>query len=365
MADIIHKGPGEGGKQWVEKDISENVGFLSNKGKVYSSHRNWTKTVITSVIGAALAEAQADPAPDSLVQPQSEPLSPPDRLLKSPSAEVKPVKPAPPSAAAKLRLVKPTPPSTVAKLPTAKPKSTAAASKPAASAKPSAAKAKSAAVDSKPAASAEPSAAKSKSTAAASKPAAGAEPAAVVSQPATALELATVAEPSAATLTSHPAPLLPKVAVTLPVVSSLDTVEEASLGTITVEQPLALDFDLNPLTEELDWGFHDSPVAPEASAKVPEFLVAPSPLASPAAGATTAATCLWPVTVLSAGAAAATVAAHVLAGSSTVHAPRVSYPESHRVQETLVQSDSAPTADGCSLVLGKERCWDLEGFLGR
>ena len=54
----------------MEKDLLENVGFLSNKGKGYSSHRNWTKTVITSVIGAALAEAQADPTSNSLVQSQ-------------------------------------------------------------------------------------------------------------------------------------------------------------------------------------------------------------------------------------------------------------------------------------------------------
>ena len=82
LADIIHKGPGEGGNQWVEKDFLENVGFLSNKGKGHASHRNWTKTVITSVIGAALAEAQADPAFNSLVQSQPEPLSPSDRSPK-------------------------------------------------------------------------------------------------------------------------------------------------------------------------------------------------------------------------------------------------------------------------------------------
>ena len=373
IADIIHKGPGEGGKQWVEKDLLENVGFLSNKGKGYSSHRNWTKTVITSVIGAALAEAQADPASNSLVQSQPKPLSPSDRTPKVPVTPTKPaVKttsfPAETKAAAKTE----SPPSkTKSSAPASKPavktvsspaepklaaeakpapsqdKSSAAASKSAAVAPLAAIKTRSAAVpavETKPATATSKPAVEAKSAPAASKPAvetelvpdaskpaavvdpsaASSKPAPTVSQPAA---IASGVGPAAAEPTSHPAPTLPEVAVSLLTVNKLDTVEEESSETVLAEQPPAFAFDFEPLTEELDWGFESSPVAPKDSSQASGFLTAQSPLNLPAAAASSVATCLSPATALSAGAAVATGAVPVSAGISTVHTPAVSHPE--------------------------------------
>ena len=265
LADIIHKGPGEGGNSWVEKDLLENVGFLSNKGKGYSSHRNWTKTVIRSVIGAALAEAQADPALNSLVQSQPEPLSPSDRSPKVPVTSSKlAVKTTSSPAETKPAAKTETPPSKAkSPAPASKPaaktvsslaesklaaeakpvpsedKSSSAASQPAAIALLAAIKTKLAAilaVESKPATATSKPAVETKSAPAASRsavetelvpdaskpaaavdpPAAGSKPAPTVSQPAA---TASVVEPAAAEPTSHPAPTLPEVAVSLPVVN--------------------------------------------------------------------------------------------------------------------------------------------------
>ena len=94
------------------------------------------------------------------------------------------------------------------------------------------------------------------------------------------------------------------------------------------------------MTEELDWGFESSPVAPKDSSQASGFLTAQSPLGLPAAAASSVATCLSPATALSAGAAVATGAVPVSAGLSIVHTPAVSHPEIPlRVQETFRVSD--------------------------
>ena len=357
LADIIHKGPGEGGNQWVEKDFLENVGFLSNKGKGLASHRDWTKTVITSVIGAALAEAQADPAFNSLVQSQPEPLSPSDQSLK---VLATPSQPAAKPAAESVSLPAASLPAVVSPLAAIKTKRAAVPaveSKPApAASKPAAAVVSPAAV-SKPAAAVVSPAAASKPAAAVDSPAAASKPAAAVDSPAAAPKpaltvsppaaIASVVEPAAAKPASHPAPTLPEVAVSLPAVNSLDTVEEESLETVLAEQPPTFAFDVEPLTEELDWGFELSPVAPKDSSQASGFSVVQSPLDLPAAAAASVATCLSPALVLSAGVAVAAGAVLVSAGLSTDLHPEIPLPaqETFRVPDPVQPKGKAAIQD--------------------
>ena len=276
--------------------------------------------MITSVIGAALAEAQADPAFNSLVQSQPEPLSPSDQSLKVLDT---PSKPAAKPAAESVSLPAASLPAVVSPLAAIKTKLAAVpavAAKPAPAASKPAAAVDSPAAASKPAAAVVSPAAASKPAAAVDSPAAAPKPALTVSPPAA---IASVVEPAAAKPASHPAPTLPEVAVSLPAVNSLDTVEEESLETVLAEQPPTFAFDVEPSTEELDWGFELSPVAPKDSSQASGFSVVQSPLDLPAAAAASVATCLSPALVLSAGVAVAAGAVLVSAGLSTDLHPEI------------------------------------------
>ena len=245
---------------------------------------------------------------------QPEPLSPSDQSLKVLDT---PSKPAAKPAAEPVSLPAASLPAVVSPLAAIKTKLAAVPaveSKPAPAASKPAAAVDSPAAASKPAAAVDSPAAASKPAAAVESPAAAPKPALTVSPPAA---IASVVEPAAAKPASHPAPTLPEVAVSLPAVNSLDIVEEESLETVLAEQSPTFAFDVEPLTEELDWGFESSPVAPKDSSQASGFSVVRSPLELPAAAAASVATCLSPALVLSAGVAVATGAVLVSAGLST------------------------------------------------